>query len=257
MSLIHQEKPCKNPARMTIQFFYEQGSKCTQDAVNFLGALCDLAMGVLVWTVGTPFPEAVPGPSINDLMDPPYSKARRTLLVENGRTLLVVAFQDTGDEKRELRWPPDSISHRDFRNLQFLSHHVIGGPRALDMDFILVDTTPGGPAIDLSDLPKHVRYVHRENVGFDMCSYKIGLALVRPREYQYIVLMNGSVRGPFAGSSLDFLAAFKRLLTPDVPVVGTTVACCHSVHIQSMFYMVNSIGAELLNLGPRVLSYPH
>eukprot|EP00435_Cladocopium_sp_Y103_P071225 s295_g37.t1 len=114
------------------------------------------------------------------------------------------------------------------------------------MDFIFVDTTSGRPAIDLTNLPANVRYVHRANTGLDMCSWKIGLALLRPGQYKFVVLMNGSVRGPFS-TALDFLQPFKRRVSEDTPVVGTTVNCKPRPHIQSMFFLMNSLGAGLLN----------
>ena len=90
------------------------------------------------------------------------------------------------------------------------------------------------------------RYIHRPNVGYDMCSYKTALALTPPGKYRYIVLMNGTVRGPFTRSH-DFLEAFKKKLSAQTPVAGTTFNCQPASHIQSMFFMVNSVGAELLN----------
>ena len=53
----------------------------------------------------------------------------------------------------------------DWRNVEFFIRQVVGGKRSLDMDFIFVDTTSGGPAIDLTNLPENVRYIHRDNTG--------------------------------------------------------------------------------------------
>ena len=39
------------------------------------------------------------------------------------------------------------------------------GSSTTNQDFIFVDTTSGGPAIDLTNLPENVRYVHRDNTG--------------------------------------------------------------------------------------------
>ena len=161
---------------------------------------------------------------------------------------MILAFCDSGNEQRG-GWPPDALLHRDWQNVEFFIRQVVGGQRSQNMDFVFVDTTPGRPAVLFQELPANVRYVHRDNVGFDMCSYKIGLALLDPALYKYIVLMNGSVRGPFS-TALDFLEPFKRRLNADTPVVGTTVSCADigtQPHIQSMFYLVNSFGVKLLN----------
>lgn len=201
---------------------------------------------VLLWTGGgNEAPTFAFGPSASALRTAPYQRLELPPDAEASRTAVILAFRDAGDEKRG-GWPPDSIQHRDWRNVEFFIRQVVGGKRSLDMDFIFVDTTSGGPAIDLTNLPENVRYVHRDNTGFDMCSFKIGLALLRPGQYRYVVLMNGSVRGPFS-TALDFLEPFKRHLSEETPVVGTTVTCLPRVHIQSMFYLVNSLGAKLLN----------
>ena len=56
----------------------------------------------------------------------------------------------------------------------------------------------------------------------------------------------GEVRGPFT-TARDFLEAFKQMLSAKTPVVGTTFNCLPKGHIQSMFFVVNSVGTQLLN----------
>eukprot|EP00913_Durusdinium_trenchii_P004324 g4008.t1 len=149
-------------------------------------------------------------PPAEELLTPPFAAlpAARAPAENNGRTLVI----------------------------------VVGGPRAQEMDFIFVDTSREGPFRCFPDLP-NVHYVHRPRVGLDICSYKTGLAIVPPGLYKYVVLMNGSVRGPFSHSS-DFLKPFKDQLNARTPVVGTSVNCGPRLHVQSMFFMLNS---ELMN----------
>lgn len=134
---------------------------------------------------------------------------------------------------------------RSTKNVEFLINQVVGGRRAKDIDFIFVDTSKKSHYKCFPQLP-NVLYVHRERVGFDICSYKVGLAIAPPRSYKYVVLMNGSVRGPFTTDE-DFLAIFKEQLDSQTPVVGTSVNCEPRLHVQSMFFMMNSVGADLMN----------
>ncbi|CAK9099327.1 unnamed protein product [Durusdinium trenchii] len=171
-------------------------------------------------------------PPAEELLTPPFAAlpAARAPAENNGRTLVIVAFER---------------SPRSTKNVEFLLQQVVGGPRAQEMDFIFVDTSREGPFRCFPDLP-NVHYVHRPRVGLDICSYKTGLAIVPPGLYKYVVLMNGSVRGPFSHSS-DFLKPFKDQLNARTPVVGTSVNCGPRLHVQSMFFMLNSVGTELMN----------
>ena len=57
-----------------------------------------------------------------------------------------------------------NIIPTDFHSL--VLHIFQRGSSTTNQDFIFVDTTSGGPAIDLTNLPETVRYVHRDNTGF-------------------------------------------------------------------------------------------
>mmetsp|Transcript_88053 Transcript_88053/g.273677 ORF Transcript_88053/g.273677 Transcript_88053/m.273677 type:complete len:303 (+) Transcript_88053:40-948(+) len=148
---------------------------------------------------------------------------------QHGRVLVIFAFFD-------------SIFARP--NLRFLLRHVVGAPASKHVDVLIVDTTPHGPTVPIPFHPQ-VRYLHRKNEGFDMCSYKVGLNKTREGDYAYIILMNGSVRGPFAKG--DWVAPFRALFTKRVAMVGTTAACHVTPHIQSMFLMMNPVGVRILN----------
>ena len=73
---------------------------------------------------------------------------------------------------------------RSTKNVEFLINQVVGGRRAKDIDFIFVDTSKKSHYKCFPQLP-NVLYVHRERVGFDICSYKVGLAIAPPRSYKY------------------------------------------------------------------------
>ena len=112
-------------------------------------------------------------PDASDLMTHTFSKGAldsidREPHENNGRTLFIVAFERT---------------LTNVKNIEFLINQVVGGSRSKDIDFIFVDTSEEGPFKCFPQLP-NVLYVHRAKVGFDMCSYKVGLALVPPGRYK-------------------------------------------------------------------------
>ena len=113
-------------------------------------------------------------PSANELLTPTFTKEEiekidREPHEGNGRTLMIMAFERT---------------ERSTKNVEFLINQVVGGRRAKDIDFIFVDTSKEGPYKCFPQLP-NVLYVHRERVGFDICSYKVGLAIAPPGRYKY------------------------------------------------------------------------
>jgi len=70
------------------------------------------------------------------------------------------------------------------------------------------------------------------------------------RSYQYFLLMNSSVRGPFLpvfySHDRPWTVAFTDLLNDDVKLVGTTISCEISLHIQSMVLATDAVGLELI-----------
>jgi len=141
-------------------------------------------------------------------------------------------------------------------NLRFFLDHVVKADGSQDIDFLFIDTTKGHSKLieDIPDGP-NIYKVYRNNVGFDMCSWKTGLGRVSPGDYTYFVLINGSVRGPFG--KRGFLQPFVELLRGRVHLVGTTANCYErwgrdgmhfrSVFLQSMFLVTDSEGVQVLN----------
>jgi len=109
-------------------------------------------------------------------------------------------------------------------NLRFFLDHVVKADGSQDIDFLFIDTTKGHSKLieDIPDGP-NIYKVYRNNVGFDMCSWKTGLGRVSPGDYTYFVLINGSVRGPFG--KRGFLQPFVELLRGRVHLVGTAANC--------------------------------
>ena len=86
--------------------------------------------------------------------------------------------------------------------------------------------------------------------------------------YAFFVFINSSVRGPFFPRYFQrrpWTQAFTALLTDDVKLVGTTISCEISVHVQSMVLAMDRVGLDTiaaagalkcpLSLGEAVASY--
>jgi len=111
-----------------------------------------------------------------------------------------------------------------------------------------------------TSLPR-INVVFRENSGFDICSSRIvieyGLA-PRSGTYTHLVLMNGSVRGPFLPSyvTATWIDMFQQFLQNNVRLVGTTINCMSdfynaergfmSLHAQSMVLALDAVGVRAL-----------
>jgi hypothetical protein len=111
-----------------------------------------------------------------------------------------------------------------------------------------------------TSLPR-INSVFRENSGFDICSSRIvieyGLA-PRSGTYTHLVLMNGSVRGPFLPSYVKstWIDMFQQFLQNNVRLVGTTINCMSdfynaergfmSLHIQSMVLALDAVAVRAL-----------
>jgi hypothetical protein len=120
------------------------------------------------------------------------------------------------------------------------------------------DATNLPPVVHVGARPR-VLVIQRDNTGFDMCASKLvldhGLA-ARSGTYTHVVLMNGSVRGPFMPSYVPFtwLDAFQNFLSNGVSLVGTTINCMSwltdakkgftSLHMQSMVLALDSAGVR-------------
>ncbi len=131
------------------------------------------------------------------------------------------------------------------------------------VDYVLV--VNGEATVDLAGLPLNVRVVRRANVCYDGGSAGEVLASMDLRPYQFFLIMNSSVRGPFLpayfaksgggglgpGSSVHLAArpwttVFTDLLNDRVKLVGTTISCEIQIHVQSMVLATDRVGLEVL-----------
>ena len=123
----------------------------------------------------------------------------------------------------------------------------------------------GEASINLAGLPLNVQVVRRANVCYDGGTAGEILASMDIRPYQYFLILNSSVRGPFLPAyfsrstggglgptsslhtaSRPWTTIFTDLLNDEVKLVGTTISCEIRVHVQSMVLATDRVGMEIL-----------
>ncbi|KAF3274846.1 hypothetical protein TWF970_007558 [Orbilia oligospora] len=132
------------------------------------------------------------------------------------------------------------------QNARFFINH--GLHAHADFIFILNGET------DLSnDLPTapNIKVIRRDNTCFDLGSYAEVLTrndneLIK--KYNKFILMNASIRGPFlpSWSRECWTDAWLAKVTDTNKLVGMTLNCRPSRHIQSMIFATDRIGLNLL-----------
>ncbi|KAJ0120793.1 hypothetical protein J7T55_015528 [Diaporthe amygdali] len=130
-------------------------------------------------------------------------------------------------------------------NLEFfLKKGLHGGA-----DFIFIFN---GETDAASLVPEHpnVKIVHRENKCFDLGG--MGEILRKDdlwKRYKRFITMNASIRGPFLpryARTACWSDLFLDRVTETVKLVGTTINCQPSPHVQSMLWATDDVGTGIL-----------
>lgn len=108
------------------------------------------------------------------------------------------------------------------------------------------------------DLP-NLRIIERQNHGYDFCAWKEALALYHGQEFDYYVVMNPTLKGPFLPSwyRKTWIEAFISLMKGNVHLAGVTLNCRESspgpdaateiyerwpqFHLQSMIFVLDKV----------------
>ena len=137
----------------------------------------------------------------------------------------------------------ESETARD--NFKFFLEKGIHG----EADFIFIFN---GQTDAASLVPEHhnIKIVQRENKCFDLGS--MGEVLRKDnlwKQYKRFITMNASIKGPFLpryASTACWTDIFLGRVTDTVKLVGTTVNCQASPHVQSMLWATDDIGMGIL-----------
>jgi hypothetical protein len=100
-------------------------------------------------------------------------------------------------------------------------------------------------------LPSNAHYIHHENKCFDIgtIGWFLSSGIVDKTRYKYFIFLNSSVRGPFIVSYYDnptWYTIFTRRLNDHIKLVGCTINCEITPHVQSYFWALDFEGLKLL-----------
>ena len=133
--------------------------------------------------------------------------------------------------------------HEYTLNLEyFIKHGLVDDP---EVDFYFV---VNNPQLKLT-VPKG-KVVNRENKNFDFGGWsQILLTDDLYKQYDYFVLINSTVRGPFYPlwyTERNWVKLFTSKITDDLKLFGILIGNMnHDPHVQSMFLVTDRIGMEI------------
>lgn len=136
------------------------------------------------------------------------------------------------------------VFHEINDNVRFFLRHGIFEDK--HTDFIIVCNGP-----HILNVPSYVKYINRENIGYDFGAWSHAIHTENLVEkYDYFVLLNSSVKGPFIppwSFEKNWIKIFTQFVDEKVKLVGTTLAIDeYLTHIQSSILVLDKVG---LNIG--------
>ena len=153
-------------------------------------------------------------------------------LIATSRTLIVYVFGETHPEAKQ--------------NLAFFIRTAVRQSDNADYYFILQQIN--NKIFDkrkLPKLPSNAHYIQHENKCFDIgtIGWFLSSGMIDKSKYKYFIFLNSSVRGPFVVSYYDspiWYTIFTRRLNDHIRLVGCTINCERSPHVQSYLWALES-----------------
>lgn len=186
-----------------------------------------------------------------------YSDSDRTFFIGTNRISQYIPDYISDykvNSKRKWKTVVVYVFHEINENVKFFVQHGIF--ESSQIDFILVCNGP-----DKLDLPHFVKYFNRENIGHDFGGWSYAIFHENLLEqYEYFVLINSSVRGPFIppwSSEKNWVQIFTKFLDYKTKLVGTSLGIDeYLTHIQSMVLVLDKVGLEVGILDGIFEKYP-
>jgi hypothetical protein len=152
----------------------------------------------------------------------------RNDLGETSRTLIVYVFGKTHAFAE--------------RNLDFFIRTAVCQSHHADYYFILQQIN--NEIFDekkLPILPSNAHYIQHPNECFDLgtIGWFLSNGTIDKSRYKYFIFLNSSIRGPFIVSYYDspiWYTIFTRRLNDNIKLVGCTISCEITAHVQSYFW---------------------
>jgi hypothetical protein len=127
----------------------------------------------------------------------------------------------------------------------FINHAVFKDPR---VDFIFISNDPDTQI----RLPKYVRLIRRENIGYDFGGWSDALAQEKKRldRYKYVIFANSSIVGPYISEKKRWPYVLTDGLKDDVKLFGVTINTMdnpdHFSHVQSYLFVLDVETVKML-----------
>ncbi|CAF3141264.1 unnamed protein product [Rotaria sp. Silwood2] len=139
-------------------------------------------------------------------------------------------------------------------NLQFFIRYGVHPSQPADYYFILQQVN--NKTVNesrLPILPSNAHYIQHINECYDFgtIGWFLSQNITNTTLYKYFIFMNSSVRGPFFATYFDsdavwWFTIFTKRLNDDIKLVGCTISCAHSPHVQSYLLVTDQIGFAIL-----------
>ncbi len=138
------------------------------------------------------------------------------------------------------------------QNLAFFIRTAVRDSHDADYYFILQQVN--NITVDeqkLPSLPSNAHYIQHENKCYDIgtIGWFLSKDFIDRTKYKYFIFINSSVRGPFIVSYYDneiWYTVFTRRLNNHIKLVGCTINCEITPHVQSYFWALDFIGLDIL-----------
>ncbi len=131
------------------------------------------------------------------------------------------------------------------QNFAFFIRTAVRQSHDTDYYFILQEINKEAfDEVKLPELPSNAHYIQHENKCFDIgtIGWFLFSGLVDKNAYKYFIFLNSSVRGPFIVSYYDspiWHTIFTRRLNDHIKLVGCTISCQRSPHVQSYLWALD------------------
>jgi len=162
------------------------------------------------------------------------------------RTLIIYVYAETHGLARQ--------------NLNFFIRTAVNQSHDADYYFILQRINGATfTETQLPTLPSNAHYIQHENKCFDIgtIGWFLSSGIIDIMKYKYFIFLNSSVRGPFIVSYYDspiWYTIFTRRLNDYIKLVGCTINCDITPHVQSYLWALDNTGLSFFLKNTTVFS---
>lgn len=138
------------------------------------------------------------------------------------------------------------VFHQYNNRVKYFINHAVFKDQHVDFIFISNDLN-----IQIK-LPKHVRLIKRQNIGYDFGGWSDALEQEKNRleKYKYIIFANSSIIGPYIKNKKQWPNVLTEGLKDDIKLFGVTINTIGNPnsfsHVQSYLFVLDLVTVKLL-----------